>query len=602
MPGLKVRKWWKPIESLFAKMVLYYSLITLFSFALFGGIMFSLFSRTMKSDMLTHAQKISNQTNMSLDNYFNEIVTSLEMVATHPFVLSSLSAYDANPSYTNYTNAQQIIQMLQNIKSLKPDISEIFIFRPDFFIKPTITKSVNVNSPFLKNVWKEAEQAPPHMKPIFYSTHVPDYYNSAFTNHKVVSMSYPIRDIMHYGTENLAICFIDFNFEKITQIIEHSKLGQSDRIILLTDSGSVIYSTDTGFQAGSDITEGLDVGPIFQSGGGYYSTEFQEEKLLVTYSTSQVTGWKLVYLSKTAEIQKNVNQTYVITTYLLLGVIVFSILLSVVISRKNAKPMMELMNHMREVGRGNFSIRIPEDDKHLEFKILSSGFNLMTNKINVLFDEVYAGKIKQREAEFKALESNIHPHFLNNTLQVIHSLAVLERSRDIEQVVTALGNLLEYSLYEKEKRVLIFKELNYIEDYLKIQNIRYDHAIRVDIEVEEQVKLCYISKLLLQPIVENAVFHGLDKVADEKILRIRGFAADGQIHFTVEDNGIGMTERELQAVVARLDNNEAASERSIGLSNVQQRIKIEYGPQYGMNFHSVYRKGTKVELVIPILK
>ncbi len=148
MPGFKVRKWWKPIESLFAKMVLYYSLITLFSFALFGGIMFSLFSRTMKSDMLTHAQKISNQTNMSLDNYFNEIVTSLEMVATHPFVLSSLSAYDENASYTNYTNAQQIIQMLQNIKSLKPDISEIFIFRPDFFIKPTITKSVNVNSRF----------------------------------------------------------------------------------------------------------------------------------------------------------------------------------------------------------------------------------------------------------------------------------------------------------------------------------------------------------------------------------------------------------------------------------------------------------------------
>ena len=562
--------------------------------------MFYFFSKTMRSDTLTHSMKISNQTIMSLDNYFTDIVTSLEMVSTNPFVETSLLNYGTNSSYTNYTNTQQIVDILQNIKSLKPDINNIFIFNPNFYIKSSLMEPIKLNSPFLKSVWNKAELDSKQMQPTFFSTHSPDYYYSDSRDQKVVSMSYPIRDILHFGTTNLALCFIDFNFDKIAQIIEHSTLGKSDRIILLTNSGSIIYSTDPAFQAGANDLNGLNVKQIFQNDTGNYNTSFESENLLVNYSTSKVTGWKLVYLSKISEIQKNVNQTAIITIYLVLTVVAISIILSIMISRKSAKPIIELMNHMREVGRGNFAIRMSEEDNYSEFKILNGGFNMMANKINVLFDEVYTGKIKQREAEFKALESNIHPHFLNNTLQVIHSLAILERTQDIEHVVTALGNLLEYSIYQKEKKVLIFKEMNYIQDYLKIQNIRYDNTIQVSIDIEDKVNLCYISKFLLQPIVENAIYHGLDKIAGERFLSIKGYLLEDQIHFEIQDNGIGMTEQELQAIVLNLEHK-TLSETSIGLSNVQERIKIEYGPQFGMKLYSAYQKGTKVELVIPTI-
>ncbi|NOU88277.1 HAMP domain-containing protein [Paenibacillus sp. LMG 31460] len=586
-----------PNRSLYLTMVLYYSMLSISSLVVFGGIMFYIFSNTMRSDTLSHSLKISSQTSMSLDNYFKDIVTSLEMVSTNPIVISSLLDYNTNSSYTNNANRKQIADLLQNTKSLKPDISNIFIYNPSlYFSIPNLT-SINVNSPFLNQVWNSLVDMD-HTKSIFYPTHTLDYYSNP-RDQNVVSMSFPIRDISRFSKTNLAICFVDFNFEKIAQIIEHSKLGKSDSIILLSDDGIVIYSTDPRFKEGSNELGGLYVEQILQQDTGSYNTTFHSEKLQVNYSTSKVTGWKLVYLSKLSEIQKNVDRTGTITLYLVFTVIVLSIAMSIFISRRSSKPIIKLMKNMQEVGRGNFTARIPEDEIYSEFRILNSGFNMMTNKINVLFDEVYTGKIKQREAEFKALQSNIHPHFLNNTLQVIHSLAILERTSDIEKVVTALGNLLEYTIYQKETNVLIFKELDYINDYLQIQNIRYDNTIQVDIEVEEKVSRSYILKFLLQPLIENAIYHGLDKIAKERVLSIRGYTADGNIYFEIMDNGIGMTEQQLFAVIQNLEQK-VVPETSIGLSNVQERIQIAYGQEYGIKVHSEYGKGTKLVVVIPI--
>lgn len=551
---------------------------------------------------MSHSQRISGQTIMSLDNYFSDIVTTLETISTEPAVVTSLSTYESNSSYTNYLNNKQITVQLKNIMSLKHDINNIFIFNPvmDILVnanRDSSMSSIRLNSPFLKQVWR-IQQETKYIKPTFFPTHSPDYYYADPGSLKVVSMSYPIRDF-GFNSKNLAVCLIDFSFEKITRIIEHTKLGKSDSIILLDNEGSVIYSTDAKYIEGDRLMTGLIETDIIQNDSGNYNTEFSSEKLLVNYSTSKVTGWKLFYLSKVSEIQKNVDLMAIITITLVFIVIVFSIILSVIISKKSAKPIHELISYMRVVGRGNFNVRFTREGSYTEFKILHGGFNLMMDKINALFDEVYNGKMKQKEAEFKALQSVIHPHFLNNTLQVIHSLAILERTKDIEKVVTALGNLLEYTIYKEEKKVPIFKEMNYITDYLQIQNIRYDNTIQVHIEIEENVYSSYILKLLLQPLVENAVHHGLDHIAGERILQIRGSIEDGNIRFEVIDNGIGMTEQKYIEVIRNLEHK-VVSETSIGLSNVQERIQIEYGAEYGVNIHSEYKKGTKVELIIPI--
>ena|GEM_PF-1276956 len=600
MMRLKLRQLRETWGSLFTQMTVYYFIVIAISLAILAGILFFFFSSTMKSDMLAYTNKLSNQTNMSLDNYFSEVVTSLEQVATNPLVLESLKAYEQSSNYTNYMNFQRIIAILQNIKSLKPDISDIFIYNPDFFIKPTLTKSVNVNSPFLQQVWDITLAHVSFMKPTFYPTHIPDYYNLSSQKQNIVSMSYPIRDIERYSSRTLAICMIDFNFERIAQIIEHTRLTEGDRIILMTPEGEVIYSTDASFASGSPISEDLQVQPVFTNDSGKYETRHEKEELLVTYSTSQVTGWKLIYLSKTTEIQKSVNQIYKVTGYLLLAIFVLTIVLSVTVSGTFARRMMHIINPMREAGRGDFTIRVPENSKHWEFRLLGNVFNMMMDKINALFREVYMVKIKQREAELKALESTIHPHFLNNTLQIIHSLAVLDRTRDIEQVTTALGNLLDYAIYDRENKVRISQELSYIEDYLSIQNIRHHYAITVVIDVEEQIREYPISKFLLQPLVENAVFHGLDNVEGDKLLRITGLKSDGTIQFFVEDNGIGMTKETLEQVLTRLEQAETKG-TSIGLSNVQQRVKLEYGEQYGLSFDCAPDRGTTVQLVIPIL-
>jgi len=600
MRTLSFRKFRESLGSFFTQMAMYYSIMIVIALIIFASIIFALFSNTMKSDMFAYTEKISSQTKMSLDNYFSEIVTSLEMVATNPLVLESLVGYKQSSSYTNYTNFQQISGIIQNIKSLNPDISDIFIYNPDYFIKRTLTKSVNVRSRFLQQVWDEAGGDATFMKPAFYPTHVPDYYNLSSQTQNIVTITYPIRDIERYSTSNLAICVIDVNFDRMEQIIEHTKLTEGDRIILMSSEGGVIYSTDSVFEIGASVTEALHLQSALQNDYGTYEVKHEKENLLVTYTTSQVTGWKLVYLSKTAEINKSVFQVFEVMSYLLLAVIAFTVLFSIIIVRKFAKPMKQIVSHMREAGRGDFSIRIPVNMKHLEFRLLGNVFNMMMEKINGLFREVYIVRIKQREAELKALESSIHPHFLNNTLQIIHSLAILDQTREIEQVVTSLGNLLEYSIYEQDKKVRIFQEIGYIEDYLKIHNFRYDFAINVSIKVEEEIKDYQIAKFLLQPLVENAVFHGLDGVEGEKTLYIRGFASEGRIHFIVEDNGVGMTEQKLQQVLMRLEQEEVSG-TSIGLSNVQQRVKLEYGAEYGLSFASAPQQGTRVELVIPIL-
>lgn len=321
----------------------------------------------------------------------------------------------------------------------------------------------------------------------------------------------------------------------------------------------------------------------------------------MTYSTSQVNGWKIVNLIRLIEMDKHLTELRITIWIIVAAILVSVTIISYFISIKITNPLRKFIGKLEIIGDGNFDERLPEEKNCYEINVLNKVFNRMMDRICRLISEVYTVKIKQKEAEFEALQAKINPHFLCNTLQSITSLAVLGQNSDIERVSVSLGNLLEYTVYEREEMVQVCKEMDYIRNYIAIQNIRYGNSINISYEIDKEIEELYILKLMLQPLVENALYHGLEKKSDDKRITVKAKMENGIVLFEIEDNGIGMNEERLQEVKRRLCGKETQG-KSIGLANVHERIQLKFGAEYGVEIYSEYGCGTRVEIRIPAIK
>lgn len=234
--------------------------------------------------------------------------------------------------------------------------------------------------------------------------------------------------------------------------------------------------------------------------------------------------------------------------------------------------------------------------------MLYDSYNEMRQRIEFLIYQVYYGKLRQKDAEYEALQSKINPHFLYNALQTIHSLAVLERHEDVETVTASLGEMLEYLVYEKDGQVYFQQELDYINSYTKIQQIRYSDSFSISMNITEEARRCVIHKLLIQPIVENAINHGLvDKENGE--LLISAWVGEEVLQIVVRDNGAGMDEQTLERLMKHVrSENRESKHKSIGLPNIQERLVLKYGSQYGISIKSEPGEGTEVIVRMPAIK
>lgn len=299
------------------------------------------------------------------------------------------------------------------------------------------------------------------------------------------------------------------------------------------------------------------------------------------------TGWTLHYVLDRRIVFKNNADILWATLMTAICLIATCILVSIGVARTITRPLNRLRRAIDEMESTGLARGYTFDDD--EVGRIGRRFIEMSEKIDALHQNVVRLSVKEKEAELKVLQAQINPHFLYNTLTSIYWLCKLNRSEDAAQAAILLSDAFKYSLNrDRGAEVFVDAELIHIERYLLLQNIRFDGKISVLWDVEDEIRPAKILKLILQPLVENAIYHGLEPKIGEWKICISGHRCESGIEFVIQDNGVGMVPGEI--------------EKGFGASNVQERIRLYYGENYGCRYESVLGQGTTVTVSIPMVK
>jgi two-component system, sensor histidine kinase YesM len=598
------KKFREKTYTLRTRITLFFSIIIILSIFISGYISYYNFYTSYKSETTNYANVLIEQLTANLDSYLNEMELTVKQLALNKTALSYFKDYFTGKEYENLVTAKKFDQEILNIENLNPDIANVMIYNlktSGILYRMDMKNTIKLDNNFLKAVWDKNEKSE-LTKSIFYGKHPTDYILSSYKDEKeVITVSFPVRDYSKYDNFNYAVAMVDFDFSKIKDIINSDKTNRSFSASIYSNDKKLVFSNNDSQGFKNDF-EKMYLNNIFIGEKGTFIKKIQNKSYQIFYETSKVTGWKVVFFFELTQLENKLTNITRTTFALIIISIFLTLIVSTLISIKQIKPITELSEKMKLVEKGDLSARMKLIHSSEEVNVLNRGFNNMMDKIDELIQEIYISKIRQNEAEFDALQSKINPHFLYNTLQSITSLAILERTRDIEKVTTSLGNLLEYLIYEQNELVSVYSEVEYIISYLKIQSIRYNNSFETFIEIDEEIYHCKIIKLLIQPFIENAILHGLEKKQSGGYIRVSGKKQNDCLIFEIVDNGIGMDEDNLRRISERLEacvNDKTG--KSIGILNVQQRIKLKFGKEYGIVLYSSEGEGTRAVITVPLL-
>ncbi len=302
-----------------------------------------------------------------------------------------------------------------------------------------------------------------------------------------------------------------------------------------------------------------------------------------------------------ANIDQNSQTTIRISIIAFAIIVLFAFMAILAITESIAKPVRHLCDITNQVAKGNLDARVEKvENTTEEIGILNESLNYMIEKIGSLITDVKTEQLNLRVTELKLLQAQINPHFLYNTLDTIIWLAESGDKQAVVDMVSALSNFFRTSLSNGQDRVTLESEEMHIRSYLQIQQVRYQDILEYEIDIPEELRHYDMLKLTLQPIVENALYHGIKNKRGKGRITIRASYEKEQIIIRIQDNGIGMQEEELlrlRASMMKQPSND--SNMGIGLFNVNERIRLNYGAQYGLKIDSTYQRGTEVTIYLP---
>lgn len=302
-------------------------------------------------------------------------------------------------------------------------------------------------------------------------------------------------------------------------------------------------------------------------------------------------------------IQDSIGRWLYTDIIVLACILTFSIIVVWMISGSISKPIHELYNMTQSIAEGNLNVRV-ENKNVDEIAALGESFNIMTEKIKELLENSIEEQEALKKMELKLLQAQINPHFLYNTLDTIIWMAEGNKSEEVIDIVQALSSFFRTTLSKGNDMIAIRDEIEHIRSYLTIQKIRYRDILDYEIEADEDIMDDRVLKLTLQPIVENALYHGIKNKREGGKISIGAYKMnDDRIVFEVDDNGIGIEEDKLFRIQQEIENeceSSVVKDSGFGLSNVNRRLRLNYGRDFGIKIKSLYKEGTKVTVVIPL--
>ncbi|WP_116190932.1 cache domain-containing sensor histidine kinase [Paenibacillus taihuensis] len=336
---------------------------------------------------------------------------------------------------------------------------------------------------------------------------------------------------------------------------------------------------------------------------------FQSSKQLVVSSEMDKFGWKMISMEPYTKLTEDSRKITMLIAFIGLLCFLFALMGAGILNRLIARPIVLLTKNMKLVKEGNLSLRLPVRTND-ELGLLASGFNTMIARINQLLDNVRFEQKKKREYELALIQSQIKPHFLYNTLDVIYTLAEFGRVKDVQRTTKSLADYYRIVLSKGREAIVLQDELQGLRDYLGIQRLRYADIFDYQIDVQPDVMSCTVLKLTLQPLVENAIYHGLKTKGSFGHLWVSGCREGDYLELRVRDDGVGIPPERLPLLLKPGGLDEEAhigavsaagnSGSSFGLRSVDSRIKLYFGEEYGLTINSELGAGTEIFVRLPL--
>jgi two-component system, sensor histidine kinase YesM len=408
-----------------------------------------------------------------------------------------------------------------------------------------------------------------------------------------------VRTITNTNTfEEAGLMVICINNSTLERIYSGNQKTTEGSTIMLDDKNNIVSfaTSDKELLKKPDFSPLL---PYINSTTGYDVVTFNKVKFLITASTIEQSGWKMVSMLPMSALLKNLNSILTMTIIVIIACLIISLIMALLISKALTSPIKKLLTSMQKVKSGNFKEKVSFKYKD-EIGMLGAEYNDMIDNINTLIDKVYKLQIKEKEAELKALQAQINPHFLYNTLDTIFWKAERSNQKDISDMVYALSRLFRISLSRGNEFIFLRSEKEFIEHYLLLQSKRFKQRLSYEIEIEDCILDYTIPKLIIQPFVENSIIHATEGDNDKSLIKISGRLCLDKLVFTVEDNGCGMSEETINLLLSNKFSEDKKFQSSYAIRNVNQRLALYYNNNYALNISSNLGKGTKVEIEIPL--
>lgn len=553
---------------------------------IFGCLSLEFVHKTTLDNSIKYMQQLTEQINYNIDTYIRYMENISYMLKYNSDVKDYLTLEYATEELEVVRN--KVIEQISTILKIREDIYNIGvigsngrnILNADDKINPYIDVK---EKPWYKRAMEKQGEF------TISSSHVQNIVEYEYP--WVVTLSSAITN----GTGNIGVLMVDLNYKVIDDLCRSVDLENKGYIFLMDETGSLVYHPKQNL-----IYSGLKsekTNEVLACKENYFITDIDNEEYLYTIQQSEVTGWRVVGVVKTKELltyNTIARNTYLITTTLL---IIIAISLSIQLSKKITKPIIILENAMKKSELGAFedaTIEITEDN---EIGRLGRSFNIMNHKIEQLIKEKILDEKLKRKSELKALQAQINPHFLYNTLDSIIWMAEGEKNEEVVKMTSELARLLRRGISNELEVVSIQQEINYVKSYLSIQKMRYRDQLNYTIDVEESIQQYPIIKLVIQPLIENAIYHGIKYKEGQGNILIKGYEAGEKIVLEVSDDGIGMDEETLAKIFDKKETN--LKRNGVGVYNVYSRLKLRYGQESEMSYESVPNKGTKIKIWIP---
>ena len=566
-----------------------FAALIVFTILLLGFLSLYFLRETLVQNAESTTTQLVNQMNRVIENYV-KYMDDIALVAANN---SDVRTFMESPGADSPALRAKIGQSLDAIRSVRKDIDSVFLITRDGRAIAATEGSGRLNPTVdLRARFKEIQGGLKSGSPALSSAHVENLADDRYP--WVISLARGMPAAA--DGRSAGIVQVDLNYQIIADLCRNIQLGTSGYVFILDGKGDVVYHPRQQLIYGNLRSERFS--DVLALKGGYLRAVVDGREVLYTTAGSTQTGWTMVAVSYPDELFSSRRQAEYYFLMLALLSFITAIGAAHLVSTTISRPIEELRLSMQAVESGNFDIDITVHTSNEVYQ-LACDCDIAIKKVRDLIEQNRREQELKRSLELRALQAQINPHLLYNTLDSIIWMIELGENQNAIDMTSSLAKLFRLSISKENEMVSIRTEIEYVEAYLAIQKQRYKEKLSYEIAFSPELYGFKIMKLLIQPLVENAIYHGIKGMDGPGHIKIIGEREDSVVVIRVGDNGVGMPPEQLRAL--NQGHVEPSTRGGVGVKNVQERIRLSFGAGYGVRLESVPGTGTTAVVRIPVI-